>query len=246
MSHEASLYVTELVECPDGAELTAIHKAVLWYLADAHNTSTRLCCPGLSLISHKSRVKKDTLKRVLHYLEDHCVIKRVHPKNQGRGQMVRFVFLALDTPAELAQMVRKRGKGMYGAPLFSSPERGDEGVQTPPERGAEGVQIGIHNKEEPITKSNQEPSPRARAQAGPSLSQAERDTLDMKRFQAVMKKLKPEDCVWIRDPDARWIQDTRQAAYDAGIAPARIVELLKQHFPDDPNIDRLYPKGNTL
>ena len=245
MSAEATAYVTALRQCPDGAELSCAHKAILWCLADHHNRSTRRCDPSQTLLCEESCVPESSLKRALAYLEDHVVVKRKYPDHQGRGLRCSYVFLALDAPDEYAQLLGQLGKGVQGAPLFCPPERGSEGVQTGGERGSKGVQGRQRNKEEPRTNYNQEPSPRAHARESSALSQAERDTLDMKRFQLLMSKCKMQVGEYVPDAAARWRRDVRRCAYEAGIAPARIVELLKQHFPNNPAIDELYPKGNT-
>jgi hypothetical protein len=242
MSAEATAYVTALRCCPDGAELSCAHKAILWCLADHHNRSTRRCDPSQTLLSEESCVPESSLKRALAYLEDHVVIKRKYPEHQGRGRVCSYVFLALDDPDEYARLLGHLGKGVQGAPLFCPPETGSEGVQTGGERGSKGVQGRQRYKEEPLTKSNQEPSPRAHARESSTLSQPERDTLDMKRFQLLMKKSMIHVGEHIADPDRHWLKNARQAAYEAGIAPARIVELLKQHLPNDPLVDQLYPK----
>jgi len=245
MSAEATAYVTQLRQCPDGAELTAAHKAILWCLADRHNRSTRRCDPGMALLEDESRVPQSSLKRALGYLEDHCIIKRVFPENQGRGKLSNFVFLALDAPDEYAHKLRQLSKGVQAEPLFCPPQRGPEGAQDGAERGSEGAQIGTRNKEQPLTKYKPLTG-RAPARARePALSQAERDTLDLKRFQARMQELTRAHVGTGADPEKLWRRQVRQAAYDAGIAPARIVELLKQHYPNDPNIPLLYPKMAT-
>jgi hypothetical protein len=243
MSAEATAYVTALRQCPDGAELSCAHKAILWCLADHHNRSTRRCDPSQRLLSEESCVPESSLKRALAYLERHVVLKRGYPTNQGRGLRCSYVFLALDMPDEYALRLEHLGKGVHGAPLFSPPETGSEGVQIGAKRGPEGVHRRPRYKEEPLTKGNHEPIPPRAREESPRFSQAERDTLDLKRFQKVMRDLQPKTGEYVSDAHERWLADTRQAAFIAGIAPARLVELLKQHFPEDPNVDELYPKG---
>jgi len=55
-----------------------------------------------------------------------------------------------------------------------------------------------------------------------------------------MQRSQPQVGQHIDDPDAHWRQRARDAAYGAGLSPERIVQLLKQHFPNDPNVDLLY------
>ena len=94
-------------------------------------------------------------------------------------------------------------------------------------------------------KSNTNPNA-SRIESPPAasggLSQDQRDTWDLRRFQDAMQRSAPQPGIHIADPHAFWQRRVRDAAFDAGIAPARIVALLKQHYPDDPNVDSLYPR----
>jgi hypothetical protein len=74
-------------------------------------------------------------------------------------------------------------------------------------------------------------------------NKAERDTWDLRRWQAAMKESQPQPGEHIDDPDEHWRERSRRAAFVAGLAPSRLVELLKQHFPNDPNIDLLYERS---
>ncbi len=242
MSAEATAYVTALRKCPDGAELTCTQKCVLYCLADHHNRSTRRCYPSQRLIAEESLVSYDTVQRAVAYLDTHCVIERRKPANQGRGQKCSYVFLALDAPERLKSKLSQLEKGVHSASLFAYLERDAKGPQTAPERGAEGPQRPQRNKEEPRTKSNHE-SKAARPQRAPALSQAERDTLDLKRWQHYMHASEPQPGHYSADPDAEWRQRARDAAFDAGLSPVRVIELLKAHYPRDPNIDQLYTRG---
>src|SRR5271157_689031 len=127
MSSEAAGYVTALTECPDGADLDCAQKAVLWCLADHHNRSTRVCEPGLPRIQRESRVKPSRLKGCLTYLETHCVIERIKPIKQGRGEFTRYVFLFLDAPDRLALKLEQLRKGPVGGPLFATAEGARKG-----------------------------------------------------------------------------------------------------------------------
>jgi hypothetical protein len=73
-----------------------------------------------------------------------------------------------------------------------------------------------------------------------ALSQPERDSWDLRRWQDTMRKTEPQPGAHIPDPDAHWRARARNAAFEAGLSPERIVQLLKQHFPNDPNVDLLY------
>lgn len=156
MSAEATAYVTQLRKCPDGADVTSQHKALLWCLADHHNRSTRRCDPSILLLADEARLSESSVKRALAYLEDHGVIEQRHPQQQGRGHYCSYVFLFLDDPERLKAKLSRLSKGVQGEPLFCPPQRGPEGVQENGERGSKGVQILSANKEvEPVTKGNQ-------------------------------------------------------------------------------------------
>lgn len=70
------------------------------------------------------------------------------------------------------------------------------------------------------------------------LTKAERDSWDLRRWNECMKATERKD--YRRDTDEEWKARARQAAFEASVSPERIVQLLKQHFPNDPNIDTLY------
>jgi hypothetical protein len=55
-----------------------------------------------------------------------------------------------------------------------------------------------------------------------------------------MRKSEPQPGTYIGDAAEHWRARARRAAFDAGVAPEQIMRILKQHFPNDPNIDLLY------
>jgi hypothetical protein len=171
LSVAAVAYVKELRECPDGAELTRPHKLLLFVLADYHNTAKRVAWPSLPVLAEESLASLAQVKRDLRYLQDHCMIRQIHPKASGRGHFCEYMFLGLDAPAELeaALMARRNGvvseplfraaangrsngKGIVGEPFFSPEKRGSErvheGVHPERETGSEGVHPAQRNKEE--------------------------------------------------------------------------------------------------
>jgi hypothetical protein len=242
MSAEAIAYVATLLQCPDGAELTCTQKCILFCMADHHNRSTRRCNPSQQLLVTESLTSKDTVQRALSYLERHAVVAIGRPTNQGRGRYLCYTFLALDAPQQLALKLEQLAKGPQAAPLFSPPERGVEGEHT----AAKGEQKGSnghivirknHRTVEPFNQGHA----RLRARE-PAISQAERDSLDLKRWQAEMKNGSASVGRFVKDPDADWRHRARSAAYRAGVSPARLLELLRQHFPADPNLPLLYPE----
>jgi len=241
MSAEATAYVLQLRSCPDGAELSCAHKCILFCLADHHNRSTRECMPSHDLLAAESLLSLDTVKRSMAYLERHAVLKRIRPSSQGRGQFTRWVFLSIDAPAELSHTLKQLAEGVQGAPLFTPPTQQQKGCNGHTKRGAEGMQRPHRNKEEPRTKN--EPSTRGAKNAprSPLLSQAERDSIDLKRWQSEMKKTEPQPGDYSSDPDRKWRARAKDAAFNSGVSPARLVELLLQHFPSDRNVPLLYP-----
>ena len=146
LSFRALNYVTELRMCEDGAPLDARQKLLLMMLAHYHNSEVNASWPSVPRLAVESLCDEGTARRHLKYLEKHNVLMRLKPETQGRGQLTRYVFLAIDRPTELARLLN--GKGVQDATLFSAGKRVAEGVQTEPERVAEGVQNGIRYKEE--------------------------------------------------------------------------------------------------
>ena len=73
-----------------------------------------------------------------------------------------------------------------------------------------------------------------------TLSQAERDSWDLRRFQEQMDKTAPQPGRYDPNPDRSWRKRAKDAAYCAGLSPDRCVALLKQHWPKDPNVDLIF------
>ena len=72
------------------------------------------------------------------------------------------------------------------------------------------------------------------------MSQAERDSWDLRRWQEIMADTEPQVGKHMADPDAHWRKRAEHAAYHAGLSPERLVALLRQHLPDDPQVALLY------
>lgn len=51
--------------------------------------------------------------------------------------------------------------------------------------------------------------------------------------------LNPEYAAKLKREDDQWIRNAKRAAADCGLLPRRLVQLLKQIYPDDPKIDRI-------
>jgi hypothetical protein len=244
MSAEAIAYVATLLRCPDGAALNCTQKCILFCLADHHNRSSHRCDPSQELLVAESLTSKDTVQRAVDHLQRHGVLQVSRPILQGRGKRTSYTFPALDAAEEVREGGKYLPKGEHGAPLFSPPERGAKGEQIAPERGAKGEHPPVCNKEEPVTI---EPKNQGHARASarpPVLSQAERDSLDLKRWQLAMNVTFASGSSRDRDPDTVWRARARHAAFIGGISPARLVALLLQHYPTDPNIPLLYPALN--
>lgn len=92
-----------------------------------------------------------------------------------------------------------------------------------------------YKEQESTSESTQESGERRR-----KMSKSERDSWDLRRWQAEMRKTDPQPGAHIGDPDAHWRSRAKAAAFEAGLSPQRLVELLHQHFPDDTDIDLIY------
>jgi hypothetical protein len=99
-------------------------------------------------------------------------------------------------------------------------------------------------------------------QPPPKFSQSDFDERDYRKWRKEMQALqetgasvgsrgsyRPDDPdelkEWEAEKDREWIANARTAAAHAGILPRRIVEILKQVYPDDPNVPKIAkaPKG---
>ncbi|MBZ5569471.1 MAG: hypothetical protein LAN64_16685 [Acidobacteriia bacterium] len=148
MSWEANNYVNALTECPDGAELTRGQKCLLLVLSNFHNSEVRAAWPSMATLSRLSLASEDTTRRDLGYMQEHCLVEQRKPERQGRGKLCSYVFLFLDDPDRMRQLLQEKAKGLQNAPLFSPPERVAEGSQIEPKRVAEGSQGAPRNKDE--------------------------------------------------------------------------------------------------
>jgi hypothetical protein len=118
------------------------------------------------------------------------------------------------------------------------------------------------NKEEESTKNLDKELERSKAEIKPApvsqtsqtteqrQKQANLDSWDLRRWQEAMRESEPHPGArvgaHVEDPDGEWRARAKRAAFVAGIMPVRIVALLKQHFPNDKNIDLLYPEHPQL
>jgi hypothetical protein len=241
VSYIASDYAARLRRCPDGAPLKMPHKCILMLLAEHHNRHSGMCNPSRDLLLEEACTSESMVKRALKYLESHGVIQVHRPAQQGRGHYLSYTFPDLDAPPLPPPKRQPQDKEGQHEPLFSREERGPKGGHPDPK----GVQKGVNGAF--LIRKNQEPEEpknQGGARAGarqPLLLQSERDSLDLKRWQTEMRKTEPQPGTFIQDHDAHWRRRAREAAFDGGISPVRLVELLTQHFPADPNIPLLYP-----
>jgi hypothetical protein len=156
LSVKAMGYAKELTVCPDGAELTAPLKLLVMILADCHNADREAAFPALPKLASFRLASIAQVKRDLNYLEDHCLIRQVHPKVSGRGHGCKYVFMELDAPAELEAALMARQKGVVGEPLFRAAANSrvngkgvvDEPFFCPAETGSEGVHEWVHPERE--------------------------------------------------------------------------------------------------
>lgn len=102
MSLRAVSYVLEMTHAPDGYQLNSTDGMVLTVLADCHHPERDTVWPSISTIREKSKCKSDTtVKETIRRLEEHLIIERIRPDNQGRGQSNSYIFLDLDAPTRL-------------------------------------------------------------------------------------------------------------------------------------------------
>jgi hypothetical protein len=239
-------------------------KCILFCLAEHHNRSSRLAIPSQELLVAESLTSKDTVQRSIAYLERTGILEVIRPDRQGRGQLTAYRFIELDRAAAgginppqkwTAEQPERRGapcppfvgeekakEGEHRAPPSGANGGGQKGSKQPEkgeQKGSNGHNTIRKNQESKATKYKEGAQNRARP---PKLSQAERDSLDLKRWRVEMAPFEKQNFTYDPDPEQTWRRNAKQAAYNAGVAPARLVELLKQHLPRDHNVDLLYPE----
>ena len=267
MSFEASAYVARLTTCPDGANITCQHKCILFCLAEHHNRSSRLAIPSQELLVIESRTSKDSVQRSIWYLEAHGILEVIRPERQGRGRLTAYRFAHLDSvlsaaqkppekwtpelperrgaicsPSDGEQKANERGAPCPPSVPCAKPQKGSKQPEKGEQKGSNGHVTIRKNQESKATNYKEGAQNRARP---PQLSQAERDSLDLKRWRVEMTPFEKQNFSYDPDPEQTWRRNAKQAAYNAGVAPARLVELLKQHLPRDHNVDLLYPELTT-
>lgn len=226
MSWEATAYVKGLKRCPDGAELGRGQKLLLFVLADCHNPHKRVAWPSVPSMAEDALTSLPQVKRDLVYLEEHCVLRKIHPEKPGRGHFCSYVFLAIDEPEELKRRLERVAKGVHHEPFsdrkgvqgsspFCPAERGSKGVHPEQEKGSEGVHGAQRNKEEPM---NQIRTPEQAQSAAPS---ARVRALRAKHPQVVQEFERQLSLIyeaqvgsresWTDDPFERWKRDADAA-----------------------------------
>ncbi len=157
MSLEAVAYVKELLACPDGASLNPRQKLLAFTLGDYHHPEVRAAWPSVVRLARETLTSLSQVKRDLAYLEEHRLIRKLHPQKMGRGWVCAYEFVALDG--------RKQDeKGVHGEPLFSASKSGPKGVQGKTERGSKAVQKGF--REIDAIRKNEEPEPQQNKERG--------------------------------------------------------------------------------
>jgi hypothetical protein len=264
MSFEASAYVVSLRKCPDGAPLTCTLKCVLFCLAEHHNRSSRLAVPSNELLISESLTSKQTVIRSIAYLEKHGVLEVIRPDRQGRGKLTGYRFLPLESALELAAELplkwepgqpERRVSQWDPSASEQKPKEGSHPgtLSTPVQKHRKGTietEKGYQKgtTDDILIRKNQESKATIRkggaknAPRPPRLPQSERDSLDLRKWRAEMDKIEGQSFAHDPDPDGTWREKAKRAAYLAGVAPARLLELLRQHFPNDKNLDLIYPE----
>lgn len=165
MSWQATAWVKDLHNCPDGAHLSRGQKLLLFVLADYHNTALRQAWPSVVTLAGDADASLSQVKRDLNYLEEHLVLERCRPAKLGRGYLTAYRFLALDAPELLAERLSKRVQNepllevreSKGIPSLSGSEPNAEGVHPDPKKGLERVQNVPSYIEEQRTPKQQKP-----------------------------------------------------------------------------------------
>lgn len=111
MSFQASSYVLELTQSPDGYRLNSTDKSVLHVLANNHNPVKRKAYPGVAYIASRACCSERSARDVLTRMEEHLVIERVRPDSYGRGRVTDYIFLELDSPERLKEKLAARQNG---------------------------------------------------------------------------------------------------------------------------------------
>lgn len=155
MSWKATAYVKELVRCPDGAELSAGQKLLLFVIADTHNTVKNVAWPGLKSLAEDSLCSIRQAQRHIQYMVEHRVIRQLIPENQGRGKTCLYQFCELDKPVD--QRVQKDAILTPFKQDESAAKRVSEGRHPEHKRVTEGCHGGSCNKEEPVNRLKTEP-----------------------------------------------------------------------------------------
>lgn len=91
MSWQASRYVRELVDCPNGEKITRSEKLVAFTLADQEQKAT---FPSVANIAKDCLMDERSCRRILNSLEAKGVIERTYPKVQYRGVTTFYRFPA--------------------------------------------------------------------------------------------------------------------------------------------------------
>lgn len=194
---------------------------VLLALADYANEDG-VCWPSMRALAAKARITERGAQRIIRRLVADKVIE-VLDYGGGRGHTAKYRIkgdprITDSRITDCGDTKRVTVEARKGDPRDSAIRKEPSGTVIEPSGG----------------------NARSRART-PALPQSERDSLDLRRWQDEMKKRTQQPGEWVSDPDARWRADARSAAFASGVSPARLMELLRQHFPDDPNLDLLYP-----
>lgn len=236
-------------------------KLLLLAIADISNHEGDNIHPSDDYLVWLTGIPKRTVKYYKARWKDMGVLVVVENEKGGRGNYVHYK-LNLELFTKKSAWI---GKGAIAAPFrkiqqqtngarkdaMATPFENDKGCNGQPERvqpaarkGAmadtKGCNSAQRNKEEPLenrkgTKSGTGSEPTDRR-----LSQSQRDSWDLRRWQDAMRLSDPQPGAHIGDPNAHWRSRAKEAAFEAGLSPERIVELLRQHFPEDSNINLLY------
>jgi|SRR5579863_166044 len=147
MSWKATAYVKESVR-----GITAAERALLFTLADSHDTTRRIAWPSLQTLAENTEMPTRTVQRLLRKLQEKGFIRQIRPAKQGRGATCWYEFPALDGG-------EKRGDKL--SPFSEQPgcELPVDAVVENKQKGDKRATEGRHPEQERVTEGCQSEQP---------------------------------------------------------------------------------------
>jgi hypothetical protein len=123
----ASGYAKSLTSAPNGERLNQREKLLLMILADSHNTDRGCAWPSVATLAHECLMDERLTRRTIASLESKMILERVHPENQGRGNITEYRFLGLEEKEGNRAPLSKAAKGGSKGGLKGGLEGGSKG-----------------------------------------------------------------------------------------------------------------------